>query len=39
MVRNLRNIFHRMGLTEQDVRTWRGVIAALAGRRAKPKGP
>lgn len=39
MVRNLRNIFHRMGLTEQDVRTWRGVIAALAGRRAKPKEP
>ena len=29
MVRNLRNIFHRLGLTEQDVRTLRGAIVAL----------
>jgi tRNA/rRNA methyltransferase len=34
MVRSIRNMFHRMGATEQDVRTWRGVVAALArGRR------
>jgi tRNA/rRNA methyltransferase len=32
-VRNLRNIFHRLQATEQDVRTLRGVVAALA------KGP
>jgi tRNA/rRNA methyltransferase len=36
MVRSIRNIFHRMGLTDQDVRTWRGIIVALAGRRPKP---
>jgi tRNA/rRNA methyltransferase len=29
MVRNLRNIFHRLTLTEQDVRTLHGAIAAL----------
>lgn len=29
-VRNLRNIFHRLQATEQDVRTLRGVVAALA---------
>ena len=29
MVRNLRNMFHRTGLTEQDVRTLRGVVKAL----------
>lgn len=29
MQRNLRNIFHRMGLTEQDVRTLRGAIVRL----------
>ena len=29
MARNLRNMFHRAGLTEQDVRTFRGVINAL----------
>jgi len=31
MVRNLRNLFQRQYLTEQDVRTLRGVIVALAG--------
>ncbi|MEG6509269.1 RNA methyltransferase [Methyloligella sp. 2.7D] len=31
MVRNIRNMFHRMGLTEQDVRTWRGIVSALTG--------
>ena len=33
MVRNLRNLFHRAGLTGQEVRTLRGVIAALVRRR------
>jgi tRNA/rRNA methyltransferase len=34
MVRAIRNMFHRMGATEQDVRTWRGIVAALSGRRS-----
>ena len=29
MVRSLRNLFQRAGLTEQEVRTLRGVIAGL----------
>ncbi len=29
MVRSIRNMFHRMAVTEQDVRTWRGIVAAL----------
>ena len=33
MARNLRNIFHRIGLTEQDVRTLRGVLGLLVRRR------
>jgi tRNA/rRNA methyltransferase len=38
MRRNLRNIFHRMGLTEQDVRTLRGAVVRLVeGPRAEPK--
>jgi tRNA/rRNA methyltransferase len=38
MVRNLRNIFVRAGLTEQEVRTLRGVIACLvSGPRRKPE--
>jgi tRNA/rRNA methyltransferase len=38
MQRNLRNIFHRMALTEQDVRTLRGMIVRLVeGPRAEPK--
>ncbi len=32
MVRNLRNIFTRAGLTDQDVRTLRGVVTALVKR-------
>ena len=32
MVRAIRNMFHRMSATEQDVRTWRGIVAALSGR-------
>jgi tRNA/rRNA methyltransferase len=37
MTRNVRNMFHRMGLTEQDVRTWRGIVASLVrpGQRRK----
>ena len=29
MKRNLRNIFHRIGLTEQDVNTLRGLMVRL----------
>lgn len=37
MSRNLRNIFHRMELTEADIRTLRGMTQALArGRRNRP---
>ncbi|MGY2048690.1 RNA methyltransferase [Methylobacterium sp. JK268] len=32
MVRNLRDIFHRMGMTEQDVRSLRGALRALTER-------
>jgi tRNA/rRNA methyltransferase len=39
MMRNLRNIWHRLAMTEQDVQTMRGVIAALAtGRRGARTG-
>lgn len=37
MIRNMRDMFHRMSLTEQDVRTWRGAIRALAEGRARRK--
>jgi tRNA/rRNA methyltransferase len=37
MVRNLRAILHRAALTDQEVRTLRGVIVALA--RGKHRGP
>jgi tRNA/rRNA methyltransferase len=38
MQRNLRNIFHRMQMTEQDVRTLRGMIVRLVeGPRAEAK--
>jgi tRNA/rRNA methyltransferase len=36
MVRAIRNMFHRMGLTEQDVRTWRGIVVSLSGRSKRP---
>lgn len=32
MVRNLRNLFHRTELTEQEIRTLHGVITALCGK-------
>ncbi|MFZ3032399.1 MAG: RNA methyltransferase [Parvibaculum sp.] len=35
MVRNIRNLFQRAGMSEQEVRTFRGIVAALATRRAK----
>jgi tRNA/rRNA methyltransferase len=36
MIRNMRDIFHRLALTEQDVRTLRGAVHALAeGRRLR----
>ena len=35
MVRAIRNMFHRMGATEQDIRTWRGIVAALSRPRTK----
>jgi tRNA/rRNA methyltransferase len=38
MVRNMRDILHRMGLSEQDVRTIRGVLRAMLGRRGG-RGP
>jgi tRNA/rRNA methyltransferase len=34
MVRNIRNMLGRAGFTEQEVRTFRGIIAALTKRRA-----
>jgi tRNA/rRNA methyltransferase len=34
MVRSMRNMFHRMQATDQDVRTWRGIVSALT--RSKP---
>ncbi|MEX2166226.1 MAG: RNA methyltransferase [Methyloceanibacter sp.] len=37
MTRSIRNMFHRMGATDQDVRTWRGIVAALA-RTPKKRG-
>jgi tRNA/rRNA methyltransferase len=36
VVRAIRNMFHRMGLTEQDVRTWRGIVASLSGSNQRP---
>ena len=39
MIRNLRNMFQRAALTEQEVRTLRGVVAALTRRVPKGAGP
>jgi len=35
MIRNLRNMFQRAALTEQEVRTLRGVITSLSRKRDK----
>ena len=37
MSRNMRDMFHRMAMTDQDVRTWRGAVRALAHGRARRK--
>ena len=37
MTRNMRDMFHRMAMTEQDVRTWRGAIRALVETRQRRK--
>jgi len=37
MTQNLRNIFARAGLTEQEVRTFRGAIKALTIGRGKAR--
>ena len=39
MVRNLRAMFERADLTEQEVRTLRGVLVALVEGRRRPKAP
>ncbi|MDO8839697.1 MAG: RNA methyltransferase [Parvibaculum sp.] len=39
MIRNLRNMFQRAVLTEQEIRTLRGVVAALTRRFPKGEGP
>jgi len=39
MVRNIRNVFTRAHLTDQEVRTLRGVIVGLVGRPPIPKKP
>lgn len=37
MVRNIRNIFQRANMTEQEVRTFRGVISGLVRKHERPK--
>ncbi|MHA1517727.1 MAG: RNA methyltransferase, partial [Alphaproteobacteria bacterium] len=37
MVRSIRNMFHRMGATDQDVRTWRGIVSALTSSQRAPE--
>ncbi len=37
MVRNIRNLFQRAGLTEQEVKTLHGIVGDLAKLREKPK--
>jgi tRNA/rRNA methyltransferase len=39
MVRNLRNIFQRAALTEQEVRTLHGVVSDLSGHRKRSRKP
>jgi tRNA/rRNA methyltransferase len=36
MVRTIRNLFLRMDMTEQEIRTFHGIIAGLTGRRKPP---
>ena len=37
MVRTIRNMFHRMGATEQDIRTWRGIVTSLVRAHLRPR--
>lgn len=37
MVRNIRNIFNRAGLTDQEVRTLRGIVSCLADKTKRPR--
>jgi tRNA/rRNA methyltransferase len=37
MMRNIRNLFLRAQLTEQEVRTLRGIVAGLTYRHTRPK--
>lgn len=37
MTRNMRDMFLRMRMSAQDVRTWRGAVRALSGSRARRK--
>jgi tRNA/rRNA methyltransferase len=39
MVRNIRNLFQRAGMTEQEVRTFRGIVASLTRSLPKGQGP
>lgn len=39
MVRNLRTMFSRLGVTEQEVRTLRGIVATLAKGRGRARKP
>jgi len=37
MVENLRNIFHKASLSEQEIHALRGMVAALEGRNSRPR--
>ena len=36
MARNIRNLFTRADITDQELRTWHGILTALGGRKKKP---
>ena len=38
MIRNIRNIFNRAKLTEQEVRTLRGIVVAIAEKKWGNRG-
>jgi tRNA/rRNA methyltransferase len=38
IARNMRDMLHRMAMTEQDVRTLRGALRSLHGRRQRSQG-
>lgn len=37
MVENLRNIFQKAGLSQQEIHALRGVVATLEGRKTRPR--